>query len=525
MTLRTLLGLDRHPLHNERAAAELIALLPPKEPERSLEQLGEWLRSLAEAADFRPATRLAVVGLLEEAGARLERTVLPKFFRDPRPRNALGGLAWRAVHAYRAGLAEALARCAIEQIDHRAANEPTLASLAARALRARVAHLHIAMLHYQPVSADAWRSLYELHERAERAGLARARVLAYPGEKIFTTPLLELMKGLLVSIAAPERLPPGEVHAAFRIAERFAAAGKLERAPFAGATHALDLARGEPPARLGAPPAASPTLRYLGAADALAKLEHMIGYQEASMLDEEERLAAEYSPGQKVTVLRQFMSYWGAQAPRPERSFVKLSGPLAVAHGFRNVCHYLPHVATLAGRLEVKEEREVEPPESWPERDAGLHAVHAHAGPGEGAWAEVGDLAAIRLHDRKDWWLAVIRRLEPAHGGGLDAEFELLTRKPASVWLRVLGRSDRSAANWESASGTFAFEYTEAIVVPEPAGVHPVPSLILPKGRYVPEQLVELLHGEKSRLLRFADFLEQGADYDRCAFAWESPAR
>lgn len=513
MTLRELLHLDQHPLHNEQAAAEQLALLNPKDPDHSLRQVAEWLQSVGEADDFKPQRRLAVVEILEEEGRKLERAVLPKFTHDPRLRNAVGGQAWATVHSYRDALAGAYARCAREQ-----------GSLVARALRARVAQFHIASLHYEPLSAEAWRSFYRLYASAERAGSASAPVQAYTGETSLTSPRLELMKGLLVAIAAPERLPPGEVHAAYRIAERFAAAGRLEAQPFEGATHVLDLSSAEPPRRIAQGRPATPATRYLGAGEAVTRLEKMVGFQEASMLDEAERLAAEYSPGQKVTVLRQFAAYWGTRPPSAERTLLRLEGGLSVVHGFRNVCGYLPHVATLAGKLEVKEDFEIDPPETWPERDAGLHVVHAHAGRLEGEWAEVGDLAAIRLHDRSDWWLAVIRRLMPA-AGGLDAELEILTRKPAAVWLRVLGRVDRSAANWESASGTFAFEYTEAIVVPEAASGFAVPSLLLPKGRFVPEQRVELLHGERSRLLRFADFLEQGADYDRCAFSWEAPAR
>jgi hypothetical protein len=512
-SLRAVLGLERHPLHDERAAAEQIALLDPKSPEQSLRRVAEWLQSVGESAEFRPARRLAVIELLEQEGRRLERIVLPKFTKDPRLRNAPGGQAWAAAHAYRAGLAAAYASCARE-----------VSVLAARALRARVGQLHVAMLHYEPIAPEAWRSLYRLYAACEAVGSTKTPAPAYAGDKALTTPLLELMKGLLVAIAAPERLPPGEVHAAYRIAERFAAAGRLEKQRFDGATHVLDLASGEPPSPMARARADSPGTRYLGAAEAVTRLEHMISFQEASMLDEQERLAAEYTPGQKVTVLRHFMSYWGGHPPRAERTLVKLDGGLSVVHGFRNVCGYLPHVATLAGNLDVKEDFELEPPETWPERDAGLHVVHAHAGRLDGQWAEVGDLAAIRVHDRSDWWLAVIRALHPS-AGGLEAEFEVLTRKPAAVWLRVLGRKDRSAANWaEAASGTFAFEYTEAIVVPEPSGGDPVPSLVLPKGRFVPEQLVELLRGERSRLLRFADFLEQGADYDRCAFSWERPA-
>ncbi|HEX7383357.1 MAG TPA: hypothetical protein VF291_03530, partial [Burkholderiaceae bacterium] len=256
-------------------------------------------------------------------------------------------------------------------------------------------------------------------------------------------------------------------------------------------------------------------------------------HHELAMLDEDERIAKEYSPGQKVTVLRQFISYWGPHPPQSERNLIRLEGGLAVVHGFDAVCHYVPHASAAAAaqkggkpgekRLEVAEEEDIATPESWPERDAGLHTVHARAGKGAGAWAEVGDLVAIRIHDRNDWWLAAIRRLAPGEEGALNAEFEVLSRKPFSVWLRVLGLKDRMAANWE-ASGSFAFDYVHAIVLSDRATPGHAPPVIVPMGKFVPGQLLELLHGERSRNVRFAEFLEQGKDFDWCGIEWEPGA-
>jgi hypothetical protein len=396
---------------------------------------------------------------------------------------------------------------------------------------ARAGQLRAALLHYEPVPAAAWSGLYAVHARCEQAGIVQAPTHAYPKELLHTTPLLELATALLVAIAAPERLPPEEIDAAFRIARRFAGAGRLECAPFEGATHLLDLAPSAPPGPLAAAaPAAEP--RWFGAQEAVGKPRRMLAQHESAMLDEDERLAREYSPGQKITVLRHFMSYWGPNPPHAERNLIRLEGGLVVVHGFHAVCHYVPHVATLAAqqrsaakRLDVLEEEELEAPESWPERDAGLHVVHAQAEPGAGAWAEVGSLAAIRIHDRKDWWLAAIRRLELAPGGALQAEFEVLSRKPLSAWLRVLGRRDRMAANWQSASGSFSFEYLQCVVVTDRTSPGGAPLLVLPKGRYVPEQILELLHGERSRLVKLTEFVEQGKDFDCCAMEWRASAR
>ena len=43
-------------------------------------------------------------------------------------------------------------------------------------------------------------------------------------------------------------------------------------------------------------------------------------------------------------------------------------------------------------------------------------------------------------------------------------KFEVLSRKPVSVWLRVLGLKDRMATNWET-TGSFAYDYVRAIVL------------------------------------------------------------
>ena len=522
---------DRHPLHSAEAARGQIALLPAADPLRALSEVAQWLRSVGESAEFKPRARLEVVGLLDDAGRAPELVLMQRYFKDPRLRNPSGKIAWGAAYGYWSALADALQRCAYEQLpDHtpgEAARAP-LASIAARALRARVSQIRIAMLHYEPVPEAAWLGLYGVYARCERAELTAAATHAYPGEHLHTTPLHEFLIGLLVAIASPERLPPEEIDAAFRIAQRFAGAGRLESAPFEGATHALRLDQGVPPARL-APGAGNGRLwRYFGAGEAVAKLERMLAHHELTMLDEDQRIAREYSPGQKITVLRQFMDYWGSHPPQPERKLIRLEGGMSVAHGLAAICHLIPHVVTRAeederrrkgggDRLEVAEGGEYEPPETWPERDAGLHVVHAQAEPGVGAWAEVGDLAAIRIHGRSDWWLAVIRKLVPGEHGALQAEFEVLARKPYGAWLRVLGRTDRMAANWESPSGSFSFDYIQAAVLNDRAAPGKAPPLILPKGAFVPEQIVELLDGERSRLLKFTEFLEQGKDYDWCA--------
>jgi hypothetical protein len=477
-----------------------------------------------------------VIGLLDDAGRKPEREALLRYFKEPRLRNARGRLAWSGAYAFWGALAGAYRRCADEQVPAFAVGEVSrepLAGVAARALRAHASQLRVAMLHYEPVPASLWEGLYAVYARAEHAGVAAVPTRAYRAERYHTTPIAELLKGLLVAIAAPERLPPEEIEAAFRIAQRFIASAKFEASFFAGATHAIDLARAAPPARLASGAAEQPTLRYFGAQDAVARLEKMIGANELSMLDEDERIAREYSPGQKITVLRHFMGYWSAHPPLPERGLVRLQGGLAVVHGYRAICHYLPHVATQpredaaagkANALEVTEDMDFDAPETWPERDAGLQVLHARAEAGAGDWAEVGDLSAIRPDERSGWWVAALRRLQLAPGNALEAEFEVISRQPVSVWLRVLGRSGRMTSDWQTTSGSFTFEYLQAVVLRDRA-IGKRPALIVPKGSFVPGQILELMHGAQSRFIQFAEFVEQGRDFDWCTFDWRASGR
>lgn len=521
-------GSERHPLHSVEAAKELIAALPADDMHRFLGELTQWLRSVAESPDFKPATRVSVIELLEEAGRTPERALMLHYFKYPRLRSATGRLAWDRVHAYWAALADAYRRCAKEELPAFKAAEAArsgLAEIAARALRARAGEIRLCMLHYEPVRPASWEGLYGLITGCEHAAILEAPTHAYPDEGLYTTPLAEAMKCLLVAIAAPERLPPEEVDAAWRIAQRFAGAARLRAEPFEGATHTINLGAGAPPARIapGGPPAPAPGLRFLGAQEALPKLAHMIAHQEHSMLDEDARLAQELSPGQKVTVLRHFMRHWGAQPPQPERGLVRLEDGLAVAHGFHTVCHHVPHAAH-AGLAE-EGEAEFEPVETWPAREAGRRVLRALATPPEGDWAEVGMLAALRAPGRADWWLAVIRRLQLGAGAVLQAEFELLARKPVSVWLRVLGPEDRMAGNWESATGAYAYEHIEAILLTDGASAARPPTLVVPRGRFIPGLIAEVLHGARSRYAKLTELFEQGKDYDWCAFEWRMDAR
>ena len=64
-----------------------------------------------------------------------------------------------------------------------------------------------------------------------------------------------------------------------------------------------------------------------------------------------------------------------------------------------------------------------------------------------------------------------------------------------------------------------------AIMLPDALKSHDHPVMILENKSYVPGQLCEVMMGEHSRHIKLGEFLEEGEDYVRTAFAWQQPGK
>ena len=89
----------------------------------------------------------------------------------------------------------------------------------------------------------------------------------------------------------------------------------------------------------------------------------------------------------------------------------------------------------------------------------------------------------------------------------------------------LLGREGHEASNWETATGSFQYQYVRAIVLPDAPKVGKLPVMLLSGTKFVPKQICEIMMGERSRHIKLADFLDQGADYVRAAFEWIAPPK
>ena len=211
---------------------------------------------------------------------------------------------------------------------------------------------------------------------------------------------------------------------------------------------------------------------------------------------------------------------------------------MSVVHGLKPICQRVTKIelgsgtalgenldlkAKTAGTVNLVAEEIESTPELWAQKDQSEWGLGVDIPPDLGKWAEPGRLCGIQLRGAKDWWVGIIRRLDA--DAGLHCGIRIFSKRPVSVWLRVLGASGHQADNWASSTGSFAYDYMRAIMLPDALKSHDHPVMILENKSYVPGQICEVMMGEHSRQIKLVEFLEEGEDYVRAAFEWQQTGK
>jgi hypothetical protein len=365
---------------------------------------------------------------------------------------------------------------------------------------------------------------------AELKQLDHVPVAAYARE-VHTTARAELQKILLLYLAAPQDFPPGQLELAFRILARIAISAEWSRVPQAECNFVIDLGGGGPPFHMRAKETAGANKRFIGGGQALGKLNELRALGEKNLLREEQRFGPEFSPGQIITVIKHLYDYLGVTPPHRRYSRTKAAADVSVVHGLKPIWQRVTKIelgsgaspregmGISAGTTNKLVADEIEAtPESWAQTDQSEWGLGADIPPGLGTWAEPARLCAIQPRGEKNWWVGIIRRMDA--GKGLHCGIRIFSKRPVSVWLRVLETGERKAANWDTSNGAFAYDYLLALMLPDAPKARDFPVMILENRNYVPGQLCEVMMGEHSRQIKLVEFLEQGEDYVRAAFEW-----
>jgi hypothetical protein len=539
--LKELGGKSDHPLRNAQAAQELLAGLPEGVSLENLEQISHWVASVTDAQGFACDDRLAVMQLLDQAAAAQAGSLFDQFFSKIHQQDRSTRSIWDALCEYWGRLAAGYGRCVadFEHGEKGAKNvEQEMPIATARALRAASLRFKLRYMRFVGIDVADWAPLYRLCAFAELKQFDHVPIVAYARE-VHTTVRAELQKVLLLYLAEPHQFPSVQLELAFRILARFAISTEWSPVPKAEANFFFDLAAGGPPGLVLGREALGASGRFIGGGQALIKLAELRTLSEKNMLSEELRFGKEFSPAQIITVIKHLEAYLGTAPPRPERyARGKTTAEVSIVNGLKPICQRVTKIelgsatalgedmnlkAKVASTVNLVAEEIESVPEVWVQQDQSEWGLGADIPPDLGKWAEPGKLCGIQLQGEKLWWVGIIRRIDA--DTGLHCGIHIFSKRPVSVWLRILGAGEHQTDNWASSTGSFSYDYMRAIMLPDALKSHDHPVMILENKSYVPGQRCEVMMGEHSRLIKLVEFLEEGEDYVRAAFEWQRPGK
>jgi hypothetical protein len=212
-----------------------------------------------------------------------------------------------------------------------------------------------------------------------------------------------------------------------------------------------------------------------------------------------------------------------------------ISATIEVTHGFRVISHLVTHidaghfadqdagVAEKLAKFDLEADADIDyTTEAWNITDMSTGGIGATLTGREGAWIKIGDLCALKPQNAPLWWVGMIRRLHTGDQGKVLVGIELLAKRPASVWLRILGKGADRVSHWETSSGSFAYDYLPAILLPDAQNAYQNATMLMESGRFVMDALYQVMMGEHSRDIKLTKLIAEGEDYEQVGFVWMS---
>ena len=535
-------GKPDHPMFDVEEAKKLLAGLPKNDPFKALDEITSWLTSVKDTSGFRPEVRAEIIMLLDETGQPLHVEVLRQYLGAPHLQDFQGLHQWQGVHGFMQALAEAYAVCISEY--QQAEKKPwglkeNMPVICVRLLRAVAERMKLEMMRYVEIEQSAWDQLCSCYSFAEANQIAESMVYAYPKQVIHISPQRELLRAVMLHVSSPDTLAPDQIEVSYRIAGRLISFFDFKTAPDPDCAHFIDLSKPGAPGNADNKLQATPTMRFFGAVKAVPKIKGIIDQNEHSLIQHEQRFGNEFTPAGKLTVLKHLQIYWGKDQPHRHQERKGISAAIEVVHSFRTISQLvtridLDRVVNLSEKdaAALKERSKINlaatddikyTTETWTVSDLSTNGIGGIIPKTAGAWVKIGELCGLKSQNGQLWWVGMIRRLHTDPKGAVHVGIEILAKKPLSVWLRVLGKGAEKASNWETSSGSFGYDYLPVILLPDAHNSYVNATMLMESGSYAPDNIYEMMMGEKSRDIKLTSLLAEGEDFEQVNFQWLNP--
>ena len=526
-----------HPMCSVRETEKLLADLPETNPGQALDEVVGWIESVSQTPGFGPKLRADVLRVLEDTGQRFESALLTQYLGAARVHDHRSRDRIQKSFAFRAALSEAYLACLADDFgienEVRSGEDEDLMSVLCRGIRSTAMQEKVRHLSYQGVDNPVWGRLYRYYRMAEKAGVETRGAKPYRSEQNPTTPQQELLRPLMLEIAALESLAPEHVELASRMVARIAGAFSLSAKPSASHLYCIDLGQAVSPFQYGDAPPGAPTARFFGPGGGIDRLKELLDRESGNPLPGDRKEGQEFSRWDLVRVLKHLMLYWGSDRPFRLNKRTRAQGKIHILHSLDSIRRVVTQVgtdqfgaieATYAERgqkLSLAAEELDAMPEVWPEKDVSESGVGVEVPQKHGDWVKIGRLCAVKRADSDYWWVGVIRRLDAKTAANVSAGIEILSKNPSSLWLKLVGKEGQLASSWATSTGSHRYDYVNAVMLESEGDLSAAGStLAIDPKDYVPEMMCEALLGERTRLIKLGAQRDSGDDFVIVKFGW-----
>ena len=526
-----------HPMYNVEAAQRILGDLPPDEA-RALDQISENLETIVATPGFPLSDRIAVIKLVDETGQVKAAALLKRFLRENKLKEFERRTLWQGLTDFWTNVAAAYRSC-VNEIDQArkpgAPPHPEHHVLVARALRALATEGKLLQMRYLQIRQRIWDELVALYASAEKENYVGDVIKAYPADLLPTNVRQEFLRLLMMDVAAPDSEPIVELELSARIVGRMAAGFALHPAPDESCPFCIDLAQPGRPWRRRPDDRESPTMRYFGVGRSGAELQEIIDRHVANPAEPEKRFGDDFSVAEKMMVLKRLLRHWTEGETAREGPRVKIDATVKVAHGFAAASELVTRIE-FSGMAEMTEDMRMRVKQrtgialqaqqitaqidEWREHHASAWTIAADVPRQHEAWASIGTVCALLAPGMKAWWVGVIRRMQRDEQDHVHAEFEIISKKPLSVYFKGIGEGAEKAENWQTSSGSFEFTFVNALILNGNAAGDESHEILMKRDAFIPGITYEVLMGDPPPFVRLEELLGRGEDYDRVRVTW-----
>lgn len=503
---------EQHLLEGCVSVQSLKELLPAGSALAALGQLRQWLAELVELRQCPLEHWLDLIGQIGKLAEYHQLRLVPQYLDAQRMRKLSESEIWRTTFGYWQQLGNAYLQCLLRYQaapDEARDFQPRLPLILTRLLHTLARQYQWSLLRYAHVEERIWRDLGQCYLLAESWGLAEQRCVLHEGRPGESTPTQELLKTLMLAMAAPDALLPTQLHISERLSAHLSPHFALHATAGPGCTFCFDLSLHQPPKRAqGSMAAASaPLLRFFGAGTSAPALQKLIAQaQQHGQLIQEVGLGSEFSRADLLATLRHLERHWADARPARRSKREPTLSRMTVLPGL------LPALRWLGQRQGGNKGETPIPPraENWIVSDRSEVGFSAALPAQPGDWLAVGTLIVTRPESSATLRMGLLRRITAETDTHYRIGVELIGQQAVRVTLHpsTLPHQDGGPMSKGQAAILLSLRPDKQDAV----------ELLLPPDALKPVRRLQMQLGTRRFIIETPELVEQGRDYRRVRY-------